>query len=281
MPTNEEEISFLPSTIETIDIGFFEHIDKVFDLHTNTNIGWRKVPALWLGTERTFQIKNNADIRDTSGRLKLPLITIERTSMVKDPAFKGSFQADVPEDTEGARGYRGRSYTVSKKIVQEKTRRFAGEDAMDTYGQRHYPTSNKKIVYEELLVPIPTYVTVMYSITLRSEYQQQINDMITPFITRTGQLNHFIFKKDNHRYEAFIQQDFSQSNNLANLGEDDRSFQTKVEVKVLGYLMGGDKNDPRPKIVKRENVVEVKLIRERVILGDKKPWLTDDSDYRE
>ena len=281
MPTNKEEIAFLPSTIETIDIGFFEHIDKIFDVHTNTNTGWKKVPSLWLGTERTFQVKNDADIRDTSGRLKLPLITIERTSIAKDPAFKGGFQADVPENTEGARGYRGRSYRVAKRIVQDKTRKFAGEDAMDTHGQRHYPTNNSKVVYEELMVPIPTYVTVMYSITLRSEYQQQINDMVTPFITRTGQLNHFIFKKDNHRYEAFVQQDFGQTNNLANLGEDDRSFQTKIEVKVLGYLMGGDKNDPRPKIVRRENVVEVKLIRERVILGDKKPWLVDDSDYRE
>jgi len=281
MPTNKEEIAFLPSTIETIDTGFFEHVDKIFNIQTNTNTGWKKVPTLWLGTERTFQVKNNADIRDKSGRLKLPLITVERTSMSKDPTFKGAHQAYAPEDSEGARGYRGRTYRVSKRIVQSKTRKFAGEAAMDTHGQRHFPSTNSKVVYEELLIPSPTYVTIMYSITLRSEYQQQINDMVIPFVTRTGQLNHFVFKKDNHRYEAFIQQEFGQTNNLANLGEEDRSFQTKIEVKVLGYLMGGDKNDPRPKIVRRENVVEVKLIRERVILGDKKPWLTDDSDYRE
>ena len=109
-----------------------------------------------------------------------------------------------------------------------------------------------------------------YSITLRSEYQQQMNSMLAPFITRTGQINSFVFTKDNHRYEAFIQQDFTQNNNLANLAEEERMFSSKIDVKVLGYLMGDGDNDATPKIVVKETIVEVKLIRERSIVGDKK-----------
>ena len=56
-------------------------------------------------------------------------------------------------------------------------------------------TSSDKVVYEFLTSPIPTYVTVMYSVVLRTEYQQQMNDLMTPFFTRTGHLNTFIYKE--------------------------------------------------------------------------------------
>ena len=44
-------------------------------------------------------------------------------------------------------------------------------------------------------------------------------------------------------------------------------------------LLGDGPNDEKPKIVKRENAVEVKLPRERVMLGDEPD--VKDSKYRE
>lgn len=288
MPSETQEITFMPSTIETIDTGFYEFINNKMDLHSETNSGWKKTPVVWVSPERSFQIKNDKSLRDSAGRIKLPIITVERKSMAKDPTFKGSIQAHMGSDGFKERGYRGGAFRVAKRIVQSKTRNFASADVKRKKGdidspnvgdgQDHFPSSNKKIVYEEILVPVPTYITVMYSIRIRTEYQQQFNELITPFITRTGQLNHFVFIKDNHKYEAFIQQDFGHNNNVANMGEDERSFEATIEVKVLGYLIGEGKNDPRPKVIKRESIVEVKLIRERVIVGDKKPWITDNPD---
>ena len=42
----------------------------------------------------------------------------------------------------------------------------------------------------------------------------------------------------------------------------------KVDIKVLGYIMGEGKNAEQPKVVIRENAVEVRLSREHVIFGD-------------
>ena len=140
---------------------------------------------------------------------------------------------------------------------------------------------NKKIVYETISIPMPVYVDVAYTLTLKSEYQQQMNDLVTPLATLTGNINSLLIYNSGHQYEAFIQQDFAQSNNMSNLGEDERMFQTKVEIKVLGYLVGDGKNDESPKIVTKETIVEIKLIRERSILGDEKPWKTDNKKYRE
>ena len=42
----------------------------------------------------------------------------------------------------------------------------------------------------------------------------------------------------------------------------------QINFRVIGYIIGADKNQESPKIVRRENAVEVKIPREHVILGD-------------
>jgi hypothetical protein len=109
-------------------------------------------------------------------------------------------------------------------------------------------------------------MAITYSITLRCEYQQQMNQMVLPFITAPGQVNYFVIKKDGHRFESFIQQEFSATNNLDNMSEEERKFQTKIDVKVLGYLIGQGPNEERPKIVKRETIAKLLTPVESVLV---------------
>ena len=74
-----------PSTLETIDYAFYEWVDKSMDIHVDTNKGFKKVPVIWVSAERAFQIKRDKGLRDGKGVLKLPLITVERKAMKKDP----------------------------------------------------------------------------------------------------------------------------------------------------------------------------------------------------
>ena len=52
------------------------------------------------------------------------------------------------------------------------------------------------------------------------------------------------------------------------LNEERKTYGSKISLEVLGKLIGGDKNEDKPKIVRRENAVEVKFPREKVILQD-------------
>ena len=106
-----KEIPFIPSTIENIDTALYEWASSL-QLVTNTNDGLKEAPVLWLGTERSYQIKNNKEIRDSVGKLKLPLITINRDSVTKDPNFKGAFQASLEETND----YRGGAITIRRRI---------------------------------------------------------------------------------------------------------------------------------------------------------------------
>jgi hypothetical protein len=267
-----EEI--MPSTLETIDQAFYTWLDETLNVFSTTNKGWNKVPLIWVSAERAFQIKSNKDLRDDYGVLKLPLMTIERTEIVKDPTRKGIYQAHIPPQND----FKGGAVTVSRRINQTKTGDFANADAYRKsptfssqgrgFGQLNFPYKNKKVVYETLTMPVPTYINVTYSVMLKGEYFQQINEMLTPFIVKTGQINNFFINADGHKFEGFLPQNFAQNNNVGNLGDDERVFETKMNIRVLGYLVGAGKNEERPKITVRENFVEVKIPREHVIMGD-------------
>jgi hypothetical protein len=279
-----KEIIFEPSTIETIDTGLYNWVDSTLGLHTNTNKGWKKVPVIWLGTERAYQIKKHKDLRNSDNRLKLPIIAVNRESISKDPSFKGNFQAHAQE----LKGHQGGTVTIFKKIQQEKTRNFVNSDFKRKYKSKHNETGRQRAdsfkpstVYQEISIPAPTYISVMYNISLRTEYQLQMNDLIAPFITKTGQINSFFFKQDQYRYEAFIQPDFTETKNIKDLAEDERMFETTVQIKVLGYLIGEGANREKPKVTIRENIVKARVSNERVLIGDKIPWKEKDNDYRE
>ena len=259
---NNETFPIKPCTFETIDTGLVEYIKNEFNIHVFTNSGFKKVPVIWVGSERAHQIKSNVQLRDTSGKLKLPLITVQRTSVQKDPSFKGAIQADIRHLRGQGRTHVGGAFRVVSKINQEKTskRQHALNFGNDIWRGNPFMTDwGEEIVMDEYMVPVPTYVSMTYSITLRCEYQQQMNQMTLPFISRTGQVNHFVFKQDGHRFESFIQQDFSQDNNLSALNEEERKFQTKIDIKVLGYVIGEGVNEPRPKIIKRETVARISV----------------------
>jgi hypothetical protein len=275
----KREIPLLPSTIETIDVGFYDWVDKELDLHVTSNSGWKKVPCLWLSAERSFQIKNNKDLRDSAGKLKLPLISVMRTSMTKDPTFRGSHYSHIYEDGD----YKGGATPIAKRIQQIKTRNFANSQVSRQLKNRTHTGrfNNKKIVYETIEIPVPTYVSIMYDVTIRTEYLQQMNTLVLPFITKTGGINNFFFENEGHRYEGFIQQDFNPDTNVKSLGDDERFFETKIQIKVLAHLLGEGPNREKPKAIIRENQVEVQISRERVILGDTQPWNNGRGKYRE
>ena len=263
------EIPFQPSTLETVDYAIYNWLNDELDLHTTTQDGFEKVPVIWASAERAFQVKRDDDLRDRDGTLILPLITIERTDVAKDLTKKGAIWANIPPVNDAQGGV----YTVARRIKQDKTANFVNADAWRKSSgagtnQRTFPINSNKVVYETITMPIPVYLDITYSITIRTEYQQQMNDLVTPFMTRTGGVNYFLMEQDGHNYESFIQSEFAQDNNVSSMEAEYRKYETKVDIKTLGYVIGEGKNQEQPKIVVRENAVEIKFPREKVIMGD-------------
>ena len=236
-----KEEFFLPSTIETIDAALTNFVRDELSIFCTTHEGWKRTPVIWTSAERSFQIKSNKDLRDDNGVLVKPVITIERAAITKDLAKKGAIFADVPPVGDEKRG----TITIARQIKQDKTSNFANADAKRKFKQINFKTGKptNKVVYETITIPLPIYIEVTYKVGLHAEYQQQINEMIAPFIVAGGGINYRIIKsvEGDHSYEVFIQGGFSSSNNVSSLSSEERKFQTDIEIKVLGYIIEADK----------------------------------------
>jgi len=273
-----QEIEFMASSLETIDRAFYKFIDEEIKLFATTSEGFKKVPVLWVTAERSYQIKawNNKELRDTEQTLILPLVTVHRSAVVKDPKRKGTAYANLY----AVPGARGGVITTARRINQKKTAEFQNAFAARSYGPdkkvaSKMKNSNKRnmsvqrVVYETISMPIPTWILVKYEVHLRSEYQQQMNELVRPFITVPG--NSRMPKRieeAGHFYEVFIDGNFANGSNAADLGMEHRNYENTINIEVLGYLIGEGENQEQPVIVKRENAVEFKLSREKVIFGD-------------
>lgn len=271
--TETKELDFNPSNIETVDQSFYEWINEYMNVYSTTSDGWKKVPIIWLSSERAYQLKADKDLRDSSGMLKLPLISIERVSINKDPQKTGTFPANIREVNDE----KGGTLTVARRVNQVKTSNFQNADNLKHGFNRVYPLNandkqyqrNNKVVYQTITVPVPIHLNIMYSLHIKCDYMQQLNEIITPFFTKNGNTRNFVFtSKDKHKFEAFIKGDFGVTNNSSNLGTERKMYTSKIEIEVLGRIFGQGDNQEKPKIVIRENAVEVKFPREHVILGD-------------
>ena len=256
-------IYFDPSTIETIDRAVFSYVTEL-NLATGTNKGFKKVPVIWGSAERSFQSKKGQEVRDGQGMLKLPIITVERKSVEKDFAKRGVFHGNVP----AVRDEQGGSLNIRRVLYQEKTRNFATADAQRITGQLNYPRRNKKVVYRTVSAPMPVNISVKYEIRVRTEYQQQMNDILTPFITKPGTINYISLREKEHKYEGFINQQFNVNDNIADFSSEERKFETTIGLNVIGYLISEGVNQERPYFAVRENIVEVKIPRERISLSE-------------
>jgi|TARA_R110002124_G_scaffold97634_1_gene242628 hypothetical protein len=274
--TTLQEIGMLSSTIETIDYAITAWIKEDLDLSARTNYGYTKVPVFWQTPERAYQIKSRKELRDADGSLILPIVSIERVNIIKDPSRKGSFQAHTFSKNHNGRSGR---MVIARKIKQDKTRNFAVATGTRTNNggklQNYFPRINKQVVIQTLSIPIPVYVNVEYKIVIKTEYQEQMNSLIQPFMTRTGQINSFLLRRSGHIYEAFLDQSFTHNNNTADLAEELRMFETSINLRVLGYLIGEGENDDRPIVTVEESVVEVTFPRESAVIPGEPSFLED------
>jgi len=283
------EIEFMPSSLETIDGAMLRFIDEDLNLSTTTNEGFKKVPVLWVTAERSYQLKHNKDLRDSEETFILPLISVNRSSVTKEPNFRGTVYANLYPNAD-AKG--GTTVTIARHMNPKKTAEFQNAYANRKLGpDKKIPTENyntnkrnmstQRTVYETITIPLPVWVKVMYEITVRTEYQQQLNEMIRPFLTVPG--NSRMPKRienEGHYYEVFIDGNLANNANKANLGMAQRNYETTINIEVLGYLIGEGENQEKPKIVRRENAVEVRIGRERTVLGEI-PHSIKDGFYRE
>jgi hypothetical protein len=284
-PEKIEEQIILPSTLENIDYSVYDFFQNL-NISTDSNEGFRSVPISWVGIERAYNRKDRNWTDDETyimksddlGAVIYPAITIERKNFTKDRTRRGQIYSPLDRTRSTGRS----DIIVARRIVQNDTNKFATADAYrksKNLKNKNFKRKNKKVVYETMTIPAPTYLDINYEIECFTEYQQQMNDIASYLIDATNLSNYIILNRLGHSYEAFIDKEYATDNTISSLGEDERTFKLTISLRVLGYIHGAGPNESLPKITKTQNAVEVKIGRERVIV-DAPNTTGDDSFYK-
>lgn len=255
-----------PSTIENVDFAMFDWLDKELNLSCNTKDGFKKVNTIWVTPERSFQIKNNKDNRDINGTINLPIITLERGSINKDQKNSATYYANLPPKND--------RILINKRINQKKTSEFANADYKRKYGEVEFikpRKTNPKVVYEYKSILLPVYVQITYTISIFTQFQQQMNEILQPFTTKTGSTRYFLVERDGYKYECFIEPNFDIKNNIASMEEEERRYITTITIKTLANIQTSGVNQDDSIIKTFENPVEIKLPRENLLLQIESP----------
>ncbi len=270
---NVAGLSLVASTLETIDTALVRYVDEDLNIYCDTNEGFNKVPVALAPQERAYQVKNDPSLRTSNNKMLIyPAIAITRNNIVKNPSMRGQFGVYIPPYY--AYYKRGGAYEVARVINQEKTLLRANANSIRKSASKQnknfqtFPGNNEKIVYDIISVPTPTYVQITYEVSIRTEYQQQMNEILSPFIAGSSTPSRFNISHNGNTFEASIKEDFTQ-NSSNSLETNERIFETAITIEVLGYLTGEGKNQSTPVSVYRQSAAEVSIGRERSILGDK------------
>jgi len=201
-------------------------------------------------------------LRDDNGAITYPIIYVFRTSVKKDPNMRTSYYANLyPEKDE-----KGGTITYSKRIKQDKTSNFV-DALIHRAGPNFIRKKHKKTVYQLISAPIPISIEANYKITIKTDKLQHMNTIHSSFVKDGNNNEVFVIKANNgNKYETWLSEYELKTDDFYK--EEERVFETSLNVKVLGYIYNAEDNEEKPQVVIRENVVDVKIPREKNMLGE-------------
>jgi len=259
-----------PSTLETVDFALYNWLNEKLDIYTDSNEGRRKVPIIWITAERAFQVKNDKELREIDSQsIIYPAMVVERNSVSKTTADQRVIPGNIFPQMDRKRG----AFPLYRRVVKDKTQNFQNAAAKrftnQTQNTFKLPFESNEVVYETLYTGYPVFLNMNYTIKIRTIYIQQLNEILLPFQRFTGGINQFLVKHENHKYEAFIEDDYSISSNASNLGGEEKKFDAEIKIKVLGYVTADGINQDTPFVVSRESPAKIRFTRERSMLSEK------------
>lgn len=254
--------NFQPSSIENIDQAVFNWIDIDLNIFSNTNEGWKKVPVIFSSPERSWSSKVNKDARDEKFSLKYPIITVTRKGFSrpksKNAALQGSSFSSNPYTL---------ALPIKTDINHDKTSQRANADSKRFAGTLNSKkVKTKKVIYNIYSIPVPTFVEVSYSVEMISNFQSQMNEILSPFLKHSRNINGFKLLQNNHAYECFYDEQIEDSSNIEDFSEQEREIKYSFNLTVKGYINVGELNDNGPSIIRSENRPEI-VFKAEIVAG--------------
>jgi hypothetical protein len=252
-------------TIEDVDRSVFELFNKQLPFTYHHKQGTRRAPVIFATGERFAVLRRKEPLRDRSGALILPLVSIMRAGVTQAPSMgAGTNQnADLtikkrlsPKDPLYQRLINKHAIVNSDNLVSPSakatdiTGSLAGRIASrrpgrprtsDSVHGRLLETDLGKNIFEIITLPPPKYYTTTYEVTFWSQYTVQMNDMIMGLMTLYQSYSQRTFRLETPKgywFVGYIDEDLSPGNNFDDFTDSERLVRYSFNITVPAYIIG-------------------------------------------
>jgi hypothetical protein len=268
-----DDFSIPASGIEQVDRALFNLFNETIPFQVKIEGQSSKVPVVFSTGERFALTRRSSPIRDRNNALILPLISIHRTAIDISPGQSGygtpiSFRPQEmyvvrkrlsKKDRKYQRlinklGLKNQDDAASRKNFARNDI-FPGNDAKaGTVASRRNdrnltyhddPTGTLlrnnigNNIFEIITVPYPKFMTLSYTVTFWTQYQQDMNELVEVLLSKfTGQdYAYQIQSKNGHKYVAYLKQSLSTDDNFSDFSSDERVIKYSFNMAVPAYML--------------------------------------------
>lgn len=256
----------LPSCgIEDVDKALFDTLDQEVKFSvTNTKTSESvRVPIIFASGEKWAMLKKGRALRDKTGALILPLITIRRVlveqSLTDDITGRGINQQTGELVIKRQLSTSDRAYqnlinklgipnqaNVSDATATLSTLRNtkANEDDVDVRMGGWMAPKFGQNIWEIITIPSPQFFTATYEITFWTQYTIHMNQLLQKLMSSylpTGNGNLRLDSPKGYWFVAkVLNNQFTPEDNADDMSDQERILKYKFSVKVPGYIVASD-----------------------------------------
>lgn len=266
--SSPSDLTVPPVGVEDADAALFNLFDKEIPFQVSTSdknrSEMKRVPVIFSAAEKWALAKRARGVRDRSGSLILPLITVIRTTIQQtaedDIVGRGINQqtGEILVKRRLDKSDRGYQNLINRVLVKHQTNvavptgdedvgqistdRTVGslaDDPMVADGALMLPDKQNN-VYETLVLPSPQFYTAMYEVTFWTQYTVQMFQLIELLISS------FLPQGNSWRLDtpkgywfvgSVVDNIYNAENNFDDMSQEERLIKYKFTVKVPGYIL--------------------------------------------
>lgn len=263
--TDALALSVSPCGIEDVDRAVYDLFDSVLKLEIMTDGALRKVPIVFAVGERFAQLRRRDPIRDTTGALILPLISIRRIGI------------EQPMDTQMGIAKNVGSLVVRRRLsradplyqlLRNKVRLHnqlnvaSHENIADTLhhtgsvpggvasrrpgAEPSLPLVSTPLadrltdnVYEIVSVPFPKFYAATYEIVVWSQYTGQMNALLEQLMWAYNADGHqyLLRSQKGYYFVGYVDDSIRTEDNLDDIAHDERTLRHVITLRVPAYII--------------------------------------------
>lgn len=265
-----EDFNLQPCTVEDVDRAVFNLFNESLPFTYKHKEGTRRSPVIFATGERFAVLRRKEPLRDKSGVLILPLVSVMRKGITQAPTMgagtnqtiehtiKKRLSAEDPlyqrlinksqlknsddlVDKSALVKTSGPGLVTGSKEGRIASRRSQAATSLDVRDGKILNPAFGNNIFEVITMRPPKYYTAEYEVTFWAQYTMQMNEMLMALMSLYQSYGQRTFKLETDKgywFVGYVGEALNSGNNYDDFTDNERLVRYSFDVTVPAYLVG-------------------------------------------